>query len=610
MFTEDTLRQKLRQAIESCKNAGVSVEAIFQAFDVQRRGLLTERDFFRGVSALGVTLDRNQRQILVEMRNQAPSGYVKYMPLLRHLYPELSFDNDADIDAGRSGRLDGVISHLRRRLLSKKNGKHGNGLGLGLTLCERFERVDRQGEGRVSLREFRRVLRQVDRGIPEEQLQLLVKAFDCDKDGYIDYTELVEAIGEDGAGKNSVGVEAIRQKLGHVVAGNAESLAKAFDRHDLNGDGKLSRRVFRRVLATSEHSLTHKELRIFMDALDPSRLGFIHIPKFFEVMGLDSVMRAFDDATLVRAPRHRGYIGEVPSIHALAQGSRGVFTSPTKIMHESKRKTDSIGSIWEPAFVQEWLEKAATPAERRAYDRLQRASTKAYMLGGSSATNLEIEPRHDDPLSPQREVGEGGIYDATASPHRPLSPAFRHSQQVGWECPTCTTVNRKPSCLNACEMCGTVRSAKVNIIVGRDEDSLGSGTDASSITSVSYKGQRRRSDRRRRSRGRGRSREKRPQWAYSSSSESVSEEPSALRRRSHSSSRNLRGRHRQLRKNKRKKSRRRPRSSSRRESWNAWVKYGQEEASSKYSARARSPGESHARRRRRRRSPHHRSNYV
>ena len=612
MVTEETLMQTIREAIETCKNSGIAIERIFQTFDVQNRGLLSENDFFRGVSALGVQLDQSQRQMLLELRNQGPPGYVKYMPLLRMIYPGLCFENEDG--QGRNGRVDGVIAHLRRRL-HQQNSSSSSPSVEPLTLSERFERVDNHGEGRVNLREFRKVLRQVDRGLPEEQIQLLIKAFDCDKDGYVDYTELVEAVG-DHADNTSGQLESIKAKLLHSVAGNSHSLARAFDRHDLNGDGKLSRRVFRRILATAEHSLTPRELRLFMDSLDPSGLGFIFIPKFFDCMGLDGVMKAFDDAALVKPPRHRGFVGEITALQALGDFSRGSFEGSTNTVIECKKERNVSESIWEPAFVEEWLNKAATPGERRAFDRLYRASTQ---VSGNDYKTPVSSPRLNAKV--QLELGNKFAH----LQDRPHSPVFRRSQHVGWECPTCSSVNRKPSCLNACEMCGTVRSSNVKVIVESDDNSLLSNDDSCSLATTCY------TDKRRRSRHRLRQErsvrelgQERRMKQYTSSSDSDSHMSTRSKpRHQHHRKRNSglrRSRSRSRSRSRcREAERRHGRSHRHREksltdsSWNKWAKYDLEAASvstratsPRKSARSRSlyssPSRSRTRRRSRRRS--------
>ena len=57
-----------------------------------------------------------------------------------------------------------------------------------------FEVIDTDGSGHLSVSEFRETLSRLGMGLTEQQLNVISKAFDINKDGDIEFEELVHTI--------------------------------------------------------------------------------------------------------------------------------------------------------------------------------------------------------------------------------------------------------------------------------------------------------------------------------------------------------------------------------------------------------------------------------
>lgn len=126
-----------------------------------------------------------------------------------------------------------------------------------------FKYLDKNGDGRLTYGELRSGFDRVfGRYLSDIEMNKVIEEVDGDNDGYISYEEFLR-------------VAINRKKLLEE-----KNLKLAFDRFDLNKDGKLSREEVKKVLGTQENHY----INLLLNNIDKNKDGFISFSEFCDLM--------------------------------------------------------------------------------------------------------------------------------------------------------------------------------------------------------------------------------------------------------------------------------------------------------------------------------------
>jgi len=145
-----------------------------------------------------------------------------------------------------------------------------------------FKFLDKNGDGRLTYGELRSGFDRVfGRYLSDIEMNKVIEEVDGDNDGYISYEEFLR-------------VAINRKKLLEE-----KNLKLAFDRFDIDRDGKLSREEVKKVLGTQENQY----INLLLNNIDKNKDGFISFSEFCDLMnGLLNTtlisLKDFDDNNL------------------------------------------------------------------------------------------------------------------------------------------------------------------------------------------------------------------------------------------------------------------------------------------------------------------------
>ena len=307
-----------------------------------------EKDVARALAAVGVRFSKAELRALVSMLDKDKNGCVEIAEFMDVL-------NIEGASGEQAGSADPDAMAAVRASLKKS----------GANVYEAFDRFDRFGTGRVSRRSFRAACgrKHLRLGLSERALRSLMERF-ADSDGAVDYASFSKQAESDIGSRR---VPRIIEDVSNALRGSGERQGLAFDRADVGGTGKVSRRDFRRTLEGVGVTLGDRDVRSLMDAFDKDRDGKIAIGDFAATVGISmSSGKA----------HHSPQLG--PSISAVHHHATRDVTA-----RDASGELALAGNMWHPKTVSSWLETSATPAERRDFDDLYNSISKYRGVGSA-----------------------------------------------------------------------------------------------------------------------------------------------------------------------------------------------------------------------------------
>eukprot|EP00667_Euglena_gracilis_P002106 EG_transcript_2107 len=262
--------------------ADLSVSDYFRIFDENGDGNIDVWELQRGLSAgLGLELSRTQaEEMMVAMAG--PGGKLDVLGFLESLQMEYKGKTQPE-------DVQEVIKAIEKTLAA--NSKN---------MLDVFKRLDRNGDGRLSLAEIQQFLSWLSRAYPEYAKfsdpslpERVMRAFDDDNSGTVSLLEFLDNFKPSSKGYDTH-VEALIQDVARALFDHKSSLKALFYRIDTNGDGHLSPSEFRdglRTLATLDCKLSSEELDLVARHVDTDSDGQISWQEFLCAFGLDPEAR-------------------------------------------------------------------------------------------------------------------------------------------------------------------------------------------------------------------------------------------------------------------------------------------------------------------------------
>lgn len=132
-------------------------------------------------------------------------------------------------------------------------------------LREVFACFDRDSSGAVTTAELAHMLKSINKNYTEEQLKNIIRKFDVNGDGQIDFDEFLTIMKR------------------HEVK-DGDELKQAFDVFDKDGDGSISANELEMVMRALGEPIDRQTLDLMIESVDSDRNGSIDIQEFKRMM--------------------------------------------------------------------------------------------------------------------------------------------------------------------------------------------------------------------------------------------------------------------------------------------------------------------------------------
>lgn len=138
-------------------------------------------------------------------------------------------------------------------------------------LKDAFTMFDKNGDGMISLEEFRQVLRALGQEPTDDELQMMMKSVDTDQSGSVDFDEF------------------LCMMKAHLIAEGAEpteeeELRAVFQVFDQNKNGYITAAELKSAMINLGERLTTEELQAMINAADIDGDGQIDYNEFLQMM--------------------------------------------------------------------------------------------------------------------------------------------------------------------------------------------------------------------------------------------------------------------------------------------------------------------------------------
>ena len=210
-------------------------------------------------------------------------GLINYRPIISYLIKCLPSLSD---------RFPDEFEAVKRQILKSKHGKRG----AISSIEERCKVADKDGNGRLSVKNFQSVMSRCGVKTSSDAVQLLADGIDSVGNGDVDYAELLDQL----KGSHSYGREewyereaslaqrlrkAIWKEHGKRRGGSwQKDLRASFKRFDRDGDGVVNARDFNKAMQNLKIKVSRGDVDRLMELLDKNDDGCISYEDFVDFM--------------------------------------------------------------------------------------------------------------------------------------------------------------------------------------------------------------------------------------------------------------------------------------------------------------------------------------
>jgi Ca2+-binding EF-hand superfamily protein len=170
---QQDLAAQLQQMLQE---RNVTMEQAFLALDADGSGSVSHKEFREGLRALGIALPHAQMKELLMIFDEDNDGEIDYQEFMREFLSEP--ESLVESLWGLQSKLTLVDAEFAEQDLTAS-----------------FAALDWNGDGSITHEEFRAGLRRIGVSLPKGQVDELIRAFDADGDGVIEYCEFVREFG-------------------------------------------------------------------------------------------------------------------------------------------------------------------------------------------------------------------------------------------------------------------------------------------------------------------------------------------------------------------------------------------------------------------------------
>ena len=246
------------QVKQQMRSHGANLEVTFAAFDGNRDGTVSRREFEDGLRKLNVVMDGREIDECFRLLDTSRRGIINYKEF-------------AALFSRAKLKLHYITAEIRRALAVGR-----------INLKQAFSMFDRNSSGRVSTQDFMAGMRKLNvRGVTERDITSMISSMDTDRNGYVDYREFVRQF----AGDNINALRRITTQIRDLLEKNNDSLMTAFRAFDRDRDGIVTGREFRAGMRELGQKLSANQMDDVMRQLDVDEDGYIDYHDFLRHFG-------------------------------------------------------------------------------------------------------------------------------------------------------------------------------------------------------------------------------------------------------------------------------------------------------------------------------------
>ena len=252
--SERALRTQI--ALARHRDASFNLRSFFVKYDKSRLGLLSLPKFSLALESAGIQLSHaHLRDLGTYFENEEDKARrIDYNSFLAF--------------AGRENSHLGVIAdHLRSALLRYDKR-------------DAFDAFDKDGNGVIDRREFRKGLVSLGLRLEDGDVSLLMDIFDHDGLGEIDYRSFERFLTSHPVARDLRVLEGKLRSLFDKAAARGVALQSSFSEVDSDGDGSITKGEFRSALRRLRFDLSTGEVDIIFSRFDPDDKGCISYSEF------------------------------------------------------------------------------------------------------------------------------------------------------------------------------------------------------------------------------------------------------------------------------------------------------------------------------------------
>ena len=188
-----SLEKQLREKVALKTHNKMSDEAFLvkaiKFFDIYNSGYVTYDQFHQALERIGIYYTFEEILPIIQSYDSEGFGKIDYVDFTKVIY-----DNPVPKPHQRKLTQEELImetSELLEYFKKVLTGRAGNGL---ITLRRIFNIVDRDKSGQVSIAEFSEIMKELKIDLSNEQINLIFKVFDINRDGTLLYEEFISYI--------------------------------------------------------------------------------------------------------------------------------------------------------------------------------------------------------------------------------------------------------------------------------------------------------------------------------------------------------------------------------------------------------------------------------
>ena len=254
------IRHKVRRAKKREGRYGIDLYEIFERAskkEQKKRGskkikknVISKNGFHKVINSVGIDFSKSVlskvQKNFVRGKNKSLVNYHLFLISAFKDYQDLHADDDTDEDDVSARSLSGsqIREKLRRVIVRSKES--------GIDVMKMFQVFDKNGDKLLTADELRSTSVALGLSMSRREANALVRYLDRDgkHDGRVDYEELVDFIQEN---KKDIAIDEIENKIKDAIHSSNKDgkplvLEEEFARFDLNGDGYISTKEFRKTL--------------------------------------------------------------------------------------------------------------------------------------------------------------------------------------------------------------------------------------------------------------------------------------------------------------------------------------------------------------------------
>ena len=267
----DRLESRLRKILRGAEDKGLDIEDVFEEFDEDGDGKITEKEFKHTLKKLGFhATDKDMKH---------------FMARFAHRHGENTIDAKSFIDfamSPSSSLKSNIVQKVEKRLkkiIVKAEEK-------GMKIKDIFAHFDKNNDGRITRAEWMDALEDLGIKINEEEAEAVLLHLDENHDGRLTINEFVDFVmgdidTEDAESK----IDKMENRLRKILKKAKDkglSLRDAFSEFDRDNRGIVDDRDFEAVLADLGFKGAHWELDALVKRFDTNGDGYVSIDEFVD----------------------------------------------------------------------------------------------------------------------------------------------------------------------------------------------------------------------------------------------------------------------------------------------------------------------------------------